>query len=119
MDLIDEKDDLAVAVHDLLDDAFETLLELALILRASDERAHIKGIDGLRLQVLGHAAGHYLLGYALRYGRLAHARLADQDRIVLCPSGKDLENPSDLLVPADDGIELAGRGALVEIYRKS
>src|SRR5205807_303996 len=40
-------------------------------------------------------------------GRLAHARLADQDRVVLLPAGEDLDHRLDLLRAADHGIELA------------
>jgi len=33
--------------------------------------------------------------------------LADQNRVVLGPAREDLDDPPDLLVPPDDGIDLA------------
>ena len=46
---------------------------------------------------------------------LAHARFADQHGIVLGAAGEDLDGAADLLVPPDDGIELAGAGEFGEI----
>ena len=37
---------------------------------------------------------------------LAHAGLADQGRVVLRSARQDLDDPLDLLLAADDGIEL-------------
>ena len=54
-------------------------------------------------------------GETLGDGRLAHARLADQDRIVLRPAREDLQDAADLLVPPDDGIDLAFAGEFVEV----
>ena len=54
-------------------------------------------------------------GEAFDDGRLADARLADQDRVVLFPAGEDLHDPLDLLGPADRGIELALGGELGEV----
>src|SRR5690349_2326868 len=52
---------------------------------------------------------------ALDHGRLAHARLADQNGVVLGPPGEDLHDPLDLLLPADDRVELALAGGLGEV----
>ena len=48
-------------------------------------------------------------------GRLADAGLADQDRIVLGPPGQHLHRPTDLLVPADDGVDPAQAGHLDQV----
>src|ERR1700674_1869824 len=40
-------------------------------------------------------------------GRLADARLANQDRVVLRPAGEDLDDAPDLLLATDDRVELA------------
>jgi len=48
-------------------------------------------------------------------GGLADARLADQDRIVLGAAGEHLDRAPDLLVAADDRIELALGGGLGEV----
>jgi hypothetical protein len=106
--LVDEQDDLALGVLDLLEDRLEALLELATELGARDERAEIERDDPLVLEALGHVAADDPLGEALRDGRLADAGLADQDRVVLCPSRQDLDDPPDLVVAPDDRVEPAG-----------
>ena len=50
------------------------------------------------------------VGEALDDGGLAHAGLADQDRVVLGPAREDLDHAADLVVAADDGVELAPAG---------
>ena len=48
-------------------------------------------------------------------GRLADARLADQHGIVLGAARQHLDRAADLLVAADDRIELALRGGLGQV----
>ena len=72
--LVDEEDDLALRVDDLLQHRLQPLLELAAILRAGDERAHVEGDDLLVLQAFRHVAAHDALGEALDDGGLADAR---------------------------------------------
>ena len=105
--LVDEQDDLAGRVGDLLEDRLEALLELAAVLRAGHERAEVERDDPLVLQALRHVAAHDALGEPLDDGRLADARLADEHRVVLGPRGEDLDDAADLLVAADDRVELA------------
>ena len=69
----------------------------------------------LSLSDVGHVARHDPLGEPLDDGRLAHAGLADQDRVVLGPSGEHLDDPADLVVPPDDGVELALAGELGQV----
>ncbi len=99
-----------VGVLDLLEDGLEPLLELAAELGAGDERAEVERDDALVLEPLGHVAADDALGEALDDGRLADARLADQDRVVLGPARQDLDDPADLVVAADDRVELARAG---------
>ena len=85
MQLVDEQDDLALGVLDLLEDGLQALLELAAELGAGDERAEVERDDPLVLEALGHVAADDPLGEALDDGRLADAGLADEDRVVLRP----------------------------------
>ena len=62
----------------------------------------------LSMQRLRHVAGDDALRQALGDGRLADARLADQGRVVLGPAAEDLDDPLDLLLAADDRVDLAG-----------
>ena len=71
--------------------------------------------QALVLQALGHVALDDAPGQALDDGRLAHARLADEHGVVLGPARQDLDDPADLLVPADDRVELALAGRLGEV----
>ncbi len=52
---------------------------------------------------------------AFRDGGLADARIADEQRIVLLAAAQHLDGPVDLLVPADQRIDLALTRLLVEI----
>jgi len=49
---------------------------------------------------------------------LAHARLADQHRVVLGPARQDLDGAANFLVAADHGVELAGLGRLGQVARE-
>ena len=105
--LVDEEDDLALGLGDFLEDGLQALLELAAELRAGDQRAHVERDDPLVLQPLRHVAADDALRQPLDDGGLADARLADQHRVVLGAAGEHLDDAADLLVAADDRVELA------------
>ncbi len=81
--LIDEEDNLSRCGNDLIDNAFQSLLELALVLGACNQRTHIKRIDLFLFQVLGDIATHDTVGKTLYNGGLTDTRLTYQDRVVL------------------------------------
>ncbi len=103
--LVDEDDD-AGRLGDLLHDRLETLLELAPVLGAGHQGAEVEGDDAAVVQRLGDEPGDDALGQPLGDGRLADARFADQHRVVLGPARQDLDHPLDLVVAADDRVEL-------------
>ena len=74
VELVDERDHLALGVGDLLEHGLEPLLELPPVLRAGDHRAEVEADQPLVLQALGHVALDDPPGQALDDGRLAHAR---------------------------------------------
>ncbi len=113
--LVDEGDDLAVALLDLVEHGLEPLLELAAELRARDHRAEVERDQALVAQALGDVAGHDALGEAVDHGGLADARLADQHGVVLGPAAQHLDDAADLVVAADDRVELAGPRLLGEV----
>ena len=76
-------------------------------LAPGDERAEVERDDALVLEPLGHVAADDPLGEALDDRRLADAGLADQDRVVLGAPRQDLDDAADLVVAADDRVELA------------
>ena len=98
-----------------LQHGLQPLLELAAIFRAGDQRAHVERQQFLVLQALGHVAVDDAQRQALDDGGLADAGLADQHRIVLGAAGQHLDRAADLLVAADDRVELAVAGGLGEV----
>ena len=113
--LVDEQDDEALRVGDFLEDRLQALFELPAIFRARDERAHVERDDALLLQPFGHVAADDAAGQAFDDGRLADAGFADEDRIVLRPARQHLNDAPDLLVAADDRIQLAAAGELGQV----
>ena len=102
-------------IGDFLQHRLQALLELAAILRAGDQRAHVERDDLLVLEPLGHVLADDALGQAFDDGGLADARLADEHRVVLGAPRQHLDDAADLLVAADDRIELALARELGEI----
>ena len=115
MQLVDEQDDLAVRLLDLLQDSLKAFFELSPKLRTGDERAEVERTHPLVLQDLRHVAEEDAPREALDDRGLAHARLADQHRVVLGPAREHLHHAANLLVAADDGVELAAAGELGQI----
>ena len=113
--LVDEGDDLSVGILDLLEDGLEPLLEFAAVLRAGDHRTHVERDQPLVPERFRHVAGHHPLRETLDHRGLADARLADQHRVVLGPAGQHLDDPPDLRVPPDDGVDLALAGPFGEV----
>ena len=110
VDLVDERDDLAVRVLDFLQDGLEPFLEFAAVLGARHHGRQVQGDEGLAAQAFRDVAGHDPLGQALDDGRLAHAGLADDHRVVLGAAAQHLDDAPDLGIPADHGVQLAGAG---------
>src|SRR5829696_7140011 len=114
VELVDEQDDVA-ALGDLLHHLLEALLELTAVLRARHEGGQVECVDLLVLQQLRHLAVRDQLGEALDHGGLAHARLADQHRVVLLAAREDLHDPLDLGLAADDRVQLRLGGELGQV----
>ena len=107
VDLVDEEDDLPLRLLDLLEDGLQPLLELAPVRRAGHEGRHVEREDHAVAQPLRDVAAHDALREALDDGRLADARLADEDGVVLRLARQDAHDVANLRVAADHGIELA------------
>ena len=109
--LVDEQDDLALGLGDLLEHGLQPVLELAAVLRAGDQRADVERDHAPVAQRLGHVAGDDALGEALDDRGLADAGLADQHGVVLGAAREHLDHAADLVVAADHRVELALLGA--------
>ena len=77
--------------------------------------ADVEGDEALVLEALGHVAVGDAPGEALDDGRLADAGLADQHGVVLRPPREHLDDAADLVVAADDRVDLALAGAGGEV----
>ena len=108
---------LAFLLRQVVEHGLEALLELAAILRAGDQRAHVERENALVAQAFRHFAVDDALGETFDDRGLADAGLADQHRIVLGASLQHLDGAADLVVAADDRIELALLRALGEVDR--
>ena len=82
MDFVDEQDRLGV-VAQLLEHPLEPLLKIAAVFGAGQQSAHVERIDLGVLQHLGNLALCDAVGKPLGNCSLAHARLADKQRVVL------------------------------------
>ena len=115
VEFVDEEDDAALGLLDLLEDGLQAFLELAAVLRPGHQRAHVEGEEGLVLQPLGHVAADDPLRQALDDGGLAHARLADEDGVVLGLAREDADDPADFGIAPDDRVQAAGPGLAYEV----
>ena len=106
MQLINEKDNLPVALLHFLQHGLQTLLKLASVLGSGHQRTHVQSKQLFVLQSVRHVAPHNPLGQALHHGGFAHAGFADQHRVVLSFTGKDPDHVSDLAVAADHRVQL-------------
>ena len=112
--LVDEQDDVLGAAH-LGHDRLDALLELAAVLRARHHHGEVEHDDALVAQDLRHLALDDALREPLDDRRLADARLADEDRVVLRAARQDLHDALDLVGAADDRVELVLAGELGEV----
>ena len=97
------------------DHRLQALLELAAILRAGQQAAHVERVDRRVLQDLRHLAAVDLERQPLGDGRLADAGVADVEGVVLAPPAEHVDRALDLVLAADQRIDVALGGALVEI----
>ncbi|MNK91906.1 hypothetical protein D3C87_1120230 [compost metagenome] len=91
------------------------MLEIAPVLGAGQQRAHVERVHDCLFQDVGY----FVLGDAPRQalgdGGLAHASLAHQQRVVLASAAQHLHHALHLGIPADQRIDLAGLGQGVQV----
>ncbi len=114
VDLVDEQHRVGLLLE-LRQHGLQPLLEVAAIARAGQQRAHVERVDHRLLQHLGHLALDDLARQALGDRRLADAGLADIERVVLGAAAQHLDGALDLVLAADQRIDAALAGLLVEV----
>ena len=98
--------DAVAGLRYLFDDLLEALLEFAAILCAGDQRAHIEGYQTLAAQCRGNFVGGDHLSESFHNRRLANARLAHQNRVVLGAAAEYLGNALNFVASAHSGVKL-------------
>jgi hypothetical protein len=68
-----------------------------------------------RRRDVGHLALHDLPGEPFGDGGLAHAGVADEERVVLAAAAEDLDAALHLLLAADEGVHVALAGLGVQV----
>ena len=96
----------------LLDQSLQPILELALHAGAGLQQREIERAQRDVLERRRHVAFDDPQREALDDGRLADARLAHEDRIVLAAPRQDVDDLTDLEIAPEHGIDLAGLRAL-------
>jgi hypothetical protein len=117
VDLVDEDDGLAFVLRDFLQHAFSRSSNSPRYLAPASSKAMSSTSTRLFFSDLGHLAVDDALRQAFDDRRLAHARLADQHRVVLGAALQHLDRAADLVVAADHRVELAKAGALGQVER--
>jgi len=117
VDLVDEQNRVGL-VFERLEHALEALLEIAAVLGARQQRTHVERIDGGFGQHLGHLFLHDAPSQALGDRCFAHAGLTHQQRVVFAPAAQNLDHALDLVVAADERVDLAVARQHVEVLRE-
>ena len=116
--LVEEEDDV-LRLPDLLHDRLEPLLELAAVLGAGHQRAQVELEQPLAARGRPARRGSTIFWASpSTIAVLPTPGLADEDRVVLGAAGQDLDDPLDLLLAADDRVELALAGELGQVARE-
>jgi hypothetical protein len=113
--LVEEQQDAALGLRDLVERLLEALLELTAVLRARNHAGEVERDDAGARQRRGHVALDDAPGQTLDDRGLADAGLADEDGVVLPAAGEDLDGLLDLLLAADHRVDAALAGLAGEV----
>jgi hypothetical protein len=104
VDLVDEEDRVR-ALPPARQHRLEPLLEVAAVARAGQQRAQVERKISARRSGGGHLAAVDPPGEPLGERRLADARVAHEERVVLPAPAQDLDRAADLVLAADQRVE--------------
>ena len=96
-----------LALHQFLHDGLQPLFELPAIFRARDDQRKIERKNSLVREKRRHVAIGNPLRQAFHDRCLSHARLADQNGIILRPAAQDLDGAFEFAISPNERIELA------------
>src|SRR5687767_2996322 len=75
VDLVNEKNNLAVRICHFLDDCFQTFFKFTFVLRPSHKQSHVKRNENFVLEIFRNVPIHYTLGHSFDDSRFSHPRL--------------------------------------------
>ena len=116
---VDEENDFAVGVFYFFEQSFAGGLRIRR--DTSARRRSCRGEvprrdDALVFEDFGDVAVDDAAGEAFDDGSFADAGFADEDRVIFCSAGEDLDHAANLFVAADDGVELALAREIGEVF---
>ena len=117
MQLVDEKDDVAVffsLLHDLLD----TVFKLAAVFSSGYHTGKIQRQQFFVQQLFRNLTCDNLMSQSFGNGSFADAGFTDKTRVILTAAGQDLNYTLDLFVTADDRIQFSCSGVSRQIVGK-
>ena len=106
MELVNKEDDRRIVANSF-NNLFDTFFKFTAIFRTGNEAGHIEGKDTFPCQYIRYGAIDNALGQAFGNSRLAYARCTNEDRIVFRPAAENLNNPVDLIFPANYRIDFS------------
>ena len=86
---------------------FYTLLKVAPVFCAGDHACEVKRNNPFIFKKLGNLAVGNFKSQALCYRGFAYTGFTDKTGVVFCTSDKNLNNSVNLVLSADDGVDLA------------
>ena len=98
-----------------MDDGLEALLEVPAKPRPREQGAGVEREDLGTLENVRHVVVEQARRQAFGERGFAHARVADEHRVVLAAAAEDFHRPLELLGPANQRVELAGPGACGQV----
>ena len=116
VDFVDEQDAVGL-VFQRFQHALEALLKVAAVFGAGQQGAHVERIHVRLGQDFRHVFLRDAPGQALGNGGFTHAGLTHQQRVVLAAAAENLDHALDFVVTADQRIDLAVPGELVQVLR--
>src|SRR5579859_334209 len=105
MQLIDEQNDLPFGLGDFLENGFQAVFKFAAEFCSSHERGKIQRHDAFCFEYVRNVTGNDALREAFDDGRLAHARFADQHRVVFGAPRQDLHHAANLFITANNRVK--------------
>ena len=113
-----DKDDGVLILHQFFHDGFQPLFKLAAILGARHDQRKIERQNALIGQERWHVAIGDLLRQTFDDSGLTHARLTDQNRIVLGAAAQNLDDAFHFTIAPDQRIERSIHSGLGQVARK-